>query len=207
MLTRTLDEILKDFGASMGLDLSFDEKGVCRLELAKLAAVDIKANEDDGTLTISSVIREELPDPVTYSTILDLLALALDPAHRGGNSPVVGRDDESGFVVMYEVATPSVLCAVLDGTGAVPTPLPLSGASDMTGTPIRLKNGDGEVFTELFEDIYFYPINGFLTEFYVRDAVTGNALMLCPQFDKNMVDYGYYTKTTEKITVNASSQE
>lgn len=109
MLTRTLDEILKDFGASMGLDLSFDEKGVCRLELAKLAAVDIKANEDDGTLTISSVIREELPDPVTYSTILDLLALALDPAHRGGNSPVVGRDDESGLVVMYEVATPSAL--------------------------------------------------------------------------------------------------
>ena len=106
MLTRTLDEILKDFGAGMGLDLSFDEKGVCRLELA---AVDIRANEDDGTLTISSVLREELPDPITYSTILDLLALALDPAHRGGNSPVVGRDDESGLVVMYEVATPSAL--------------------------------------------------------------------------------------------------
>lgn len=106
MLTRTLDEILKDFGAGMGLDLSFDEKGVCRLELA---AVDIRANEDDGTLTISSVLREELPDPITYSTTLDLLALALDPAHRGGNSPVVGRDDESGLVVMYEVATPSAL--------------------------------------------------------------------------------------------------
>ena len=109
MLTRTLDEILRDFGTGMGLDLSFDEKGVCRLELAKLAAVDIKANEDDGTLTLSSVVREELPDPITYSTILDLLALALDPAHRGGNSPVVGRDDESGLVVMYEVATPSAL--------------------------------------------------------------------------------------------------
>ena len=61
MLTRTLDEILKDFGAGMALDLSFDENGVCRLELAELAAVDIRANEDDGTLTISSVLREELP--------------------------------------------------------------------------------------------------------------------------------------------------
>lgn len=109
MLIRTLDEILKDFGASLGLDLLFDENGVCRLELEKLVAVDIRANEDDGTLTLSSVIREELPDPITYSTVLDLLALALDPAHFGGNSPVVGRDDESGFVVMYEVATPSVL--------------------------------------------------------------------------------------------------
>lgn len=109
MLIRTLDEILKEFGAGIGLDLSFDEKGVCRLELDGLAAVDIKANEDDGTLTISSVLREELPDPVTYTTILDLLALALDPVHSGGNAPVVGRDDESGFVIMYQVATPSAL--------------------------------------------------------------------------------------------------
>ena len=109
MLIRTLDEILKEFGAGIGLDLSFDENGICRLELAKLAAVDIKANEDDGTLTISSVLREELPDPITYSTVLDLLALALDPILHGGNAPVVGRDDESGFVIMYQVATPSVL--------------------------------------------------------------------------------------------------
>ena len=109
MLIRTLDEILKEFGAGIGLDLSFDENGICRLELAKLAAVDIKANEDDGTLTISSVLREELPDPITYSTVLDLLALALDPILHGGNAPVVGRDDGSGFVIMYQVATPSVL--------------------------------------------------------------------------------------------------
>lgn len=109
MLTKTLDDILKEFGASLGLDLAFDENGACRLELAELAAVDIRANEDDGTLTLSSVLREDLPDPIGYATILDLLALALDPATRGGNSPVVGRDDESGVVVMYEVATPSAL--------------------------------------------------------------------------------------------------
>ncbi len=127
---------------------------------------------------------------------------------RGDNcSTQTGRVDYTMVQSLNVAKVSGSICAVLDGTGAVPTPLPLSGASDMTGTPIRLKNGDGEVFTELFEDIYFYPINGFLTEFYVRDAVTGNALMLCPQFDKNMVDYGYYTKTTEKITVNASSQE
>ena len=109
MLIKTLDDILKEFGAKLGLELAFDEEGACRLELAKLVAVDIRANEDDGTLTLSAVVREELPDPVTYSTVLDLLALALDPAKQGGNSPVVGRDDESGFVVMYEVATPSML--------------------------------------------------------------------------------------------------
>ena len=109
MLIKALDDILKEFGAKMGIDLAFDEDGACRLEVAKLVAVDIRANEDDGTLTLSAVVREELPDPITYSTVLDLLALALDPARQGGNSPVVGRDDESGFVVMYEVATPSML--------------------------------------------------------------------------------------------------
>ena len=109
MLTKTLDDILKEFGEKLGLDLAFDEDGACRLELAKLVAVDIRANEDDGTLTLSAMVREDLPDPITYSTVLELLALALDPATNGGNSPVVGRDDASGFVVMYEVATPSML--------------------------------------------------------------------------------------------------
>ena len=109
MLNKTLDDILKEFGAKLGLDLAFDEIGTCRLELAELVAIDIRANEDDGTLTLSAVVREDLPDPITYATILDLLALALDAAKSGGNAPVVGRDDESGFVVMYQVATPSAL--------------------------------------------------------------------------------------------------
>ncbi len=109
MLAKTLDDILKEFGVKLGLDLAFDEDGACRLEVAQLVAVDIRANKDDGTLTLSAVVREELPDPLSYVTVLDLLALALDPARSGGNAPVVGRDDESGFVVMYEVVTPSVL--------------------------------------------------------------------------------------------------
>ncbi len=109
MQNKALDDILKEFGAKLGLDLAFDENGTCRLELAELVAIDIRANEDDGTLTLSAVVREDLPDPITYATILDLLALALDAAKSGGNAPVVGRDDESGFVVMYQVATPSAL--------------------------------------------------------------------------------------------------
>ena len=109
MLIKTLDEILKEFGAQLGLDLAFDENGVCRLELEQLVAVDIKAHQDNGTLTLFAVVREELPDPLSYATVLDLLALALDPALSGGNAPVVGLDDESGTVVMYQVSTPSVL--------------------------------------------------------------------------------------------------
>ena len=109
MLIKTLDDILKEFGAQLGLDLTFDENGVCRLELEQLVAVDIRAHQDDGTLTLFAVVREDLPDPLSYATVLDLLALALDPARSGGNAPVVGRDDESGVVMMYQVATPSEL--------------------------------------------------------------------------------------------------
>ena len=109
MLSKTLDDILKEFGAHLGLNLAFDEDGVCRLELEQLVAVDIRARQDDGTLTLFAVVREDLPDPISYATVLDLLALALDPARSGGNAPVVGRDDESGVVVMYQVATPSEL--------------------------------------------------------------------------------------------------
>ena len=109
MLNKTLDDILKEFGAQLGLDLTFDENGVCRLELEQLVAVDIRAHQDDGTLTLFAVVREDLPDPLSYATVLDLLALALDPARSGGNAPVVGRDDESGVVMMYQVATPSEL--------------------------------------------------------------------------------------------------
>ncbi|MBP3731465.1 MAG: CesT family type III secretion system chaperone [Mailhella sp.] len=109
MLTKNLDDILKEFGNTMGLDLAFDGNGVCELEIADTVGISIRASEEDGTLTISSVLRDDLPDPISYSAILDLLALALDPALRGGNSPVVGRDDDSGMLIMYEVATPSVL--------------------------------------------------------------------------------------------------
>ena len=109
MLIKSLDDILKEFGAHLGLDLAFDKDGVCRLELEQLVAVDIRAHQDDGTLTFFAVVREDLPDPLSYATVLDLLALALEPARSGGNAPVVGRDDESGVVVMYQVATPSEL--------------------------------------------------------------------------------------------------
>ena len=38
MLVKTLDDILKEFGAKLGLDLAFDENGSCQLELAQLVA-------------------------------------------------------------------------------------------------------------------------------------------------------------------------
>lgn len=50
-----------------------------------------------------------MPETMSLDQAQNLLALALDPYDRGVASPVVGRDAESGLVVLYEVLSPSML--------------------------------------------------------------------------------------------------
>ncbi|MGX8718075.1 MAG: CesT family type III secretion system chaperone [Desulfovibrio sp.] len=109
MIYIDLPDILKKFGNSMGMELAFDKEGLCTLLLDGETPVSIRASEEDGTLTFSAVLRDKLPDPLSYAALLDLLALAHDPLRQGGNSPVAGLDEESGFLILYEVATPSYL--------------------------------------------------------------------------------------------------
>ena len=109
MLKIDLEKVLAEFGQTLGLDLAFDGDGACALTLDEETPVVIQATEEDSSLTLSSAIREDLPTPLGLSQVENLLALALDPMEHGGASPVVGRDAESGLVVMYMVITPSVL--------------------------------------------------------------------------------------------------
>ncbi len=83
-------EYLQLLGKNLGLDLSFDENNVCEILVNSNDVVDIVANTDDHNLILSSVIAPDLPDPVSYSVIIDILDLALGPVlTRGGNCPVV----------------------------------------------------------------------------------------------------------------------
>ena len=108
MIQNNHQELLATLGKELGLELSFDEDGICEL-FADESTLSIKSSEDDGTIILSSVLAQDLPDPINYSAVTDLLALALDPCgFGGGNSPVVGRTEE-GLVVAYQVATASVL--------------------------------------------------------------------------------------------------
>ena len=50
-----------------------------------------------------------MPETMSLDQVQHLLSLALDPYDRGVASPVVGRDAESGLVVLYEVLAPSML--------------------------------------------------------------------------------------------------
>lgn len=109
MLAINLGKVLADFGEALGMELSFDENGACVLTVDDEAPVILQANEEDSSLTLSSALREELPANMNLDQAQNLLALALDPLDQGGASPVVGRDAESGMVVIYAVLTPSAL--------------------------------------------------------------------------------------------------
>ena len=109
MLKIDLGKVLSKFGQTLGLDLAFDGDSACALTLDDETPIVIQAIEDDSSLTLTSALREELPTPTGLAQVENLLALALDPMEHGGASPVVGRDAETGLVVMYMVLTPSVL--------------------------------------------------------------------------------------------------
>ena len=109
MLKIDLMKVLADFGETLGLELAFDADGACVLTLDEETPIVIQANEEDSSLTLSSALREDLPQSLRLAQVEDLLAVALDPMERGGASPVVGRDAESGLVAIYMVLPPSVL--------------------------------------------------------------------------------------------------
>lgn len=97
--------------------------------------------------------------------------------------------------------------AVLDDVGIVPTPLPVAGYSSYSGTEVRLKNEFGDIISVDYDSVKFLPLNGFLTRFSITDAVTGKGVPIFPAFDQGTENYGFYTDSLERFTINAVSQE
>ena len=109
MIDIDLKEVLAEFGDTLGIGLAFDEKGTCMLTVGDDTPIIIQANEEDSSLTLSCALRDAMPETMSLDQAQNILALALDPYDRGVASPVVGRDAESGLVVLYEVLAPSML--------------------------------------------------------------------------------------------------
>ncbi len=104
------DDYLKTIGKAIGIELEFDENNSCEIEFNENDVILIEANPDDHNLVFSSMVSLYMPEPISYSLLTDLMDLAIGPfLNRGGNSPVIGRDPESGALIIYQVCTESVL--------------------------------------------------------------------------------------------------
>ncbi len=112
MLNIDLQGIIAKLGNDLGLKLSLDEDGCCQLVIENETLINIRCCHDDGLMILSQVVAEDLPDPVSYPMMLDIMDYALGPCYfQGGNSPVIGRDEETGYLVMYQVVTASKLAS------------------------------------------------------------------------------------------------
>ena len=58
----------------------------------------VRANDAAARMELSAVVAAELPESAAYSDMLDLLGLALGPLF---DAPGIGRDPESGAIVLY----------------------------------------------------------------------------------------------------------
>ena len=103
------DKLIAGLGEAMGMKLAFDEDGVCDLVVKESIGVSLKKSDEDGTLTMFSSLCADLPDPVDYPLVLDLLEFNLGAA--SGASCAVGRDPASGFLVAWQTFPASRLAA------------------------------------------------------------------------------------------------
>ena len=64
MLKIDLRKVLAEFGEALGLELAFDDNGVCVLTLDEDTPIAIRAMEEDSSMTLSCAVREELHEHV-----------------------------------------------------------------------------------------------------------------------------------------------
>ena len=108
METRS-EEYFQALGAGLGVDVRPNDDGTCLVAVDDSFGVVMRGNEDAGRMEVSAVVADELPEGVEYSDMLDLLSLSLGPLF---DAPGVGREPESGAIVMYalfpfEATTPA----------------------------------------------------------------------------------------------------
>jgi hypothetical protein len=103
------EKIIADLGEALGMDISFDDEGVCELVVRDSFGVSLKKSEEDGTLMMFSSLGADLPDPADYGLVQDLLEFNLGAA--SGASCAVGRDPEAGMLVAWQLFPASRLVA------------------------------------------------------------------------------------------------
>jgi hypothetical protein len=100
-------EHISELGEAFNLKLSLDEEGLCELAIGDEYPLSIRLDSDMDAFVISSVVADELPDPVSYSLVQDMLELNLGPAVTG--SPGIGMDPATGLIVSWQIVTEGML--------------------------------------------------------------------------------------------------
>ena len=93
------NEYLNTLGSILGSELSFNENNDCQFIIEEELGTVIHLDEERNEFLLLGNVADELPDPVDYSLILDLLSFAYAPAFA--TAPGVGRDPESGIITAW----------------------------------------------------------------------------------------------------------
>ncbi|HBZ58740.1 MAG TPA: hypothetical protein DEO49_06310 [Sutterella sp.] len=107
VVTINAAEHISELGEAFNLKLSLDEEGLCELAIGDEYPLSIRLDSDMDAFVISSVVADELPDPVSYSLVQDMLELNLGPAVTG--SPGIGMDPATGLIVSWQIVTEGML--------------------------------------------------------------------------------------------------
>ncbi|MBP5284989.1 MAG: CesT family type III secretion system chaperone [Kiritimatiellae bacterium] len=94
------DKLIESLGAELGIEARFNDEDLCELAIGESTVLSIERRAGDGTLLLTSAVADDVPDPVDYALVLDLLEFGLGSAING--TPAIGRDTESGIVVAYQ---------------------------------------------------------------------------------------------------------
>lgn len=92
-----LNAISEFFGST----ITPNEDDCINLAVENENPVTIHIDMDKEQFDLFSIVADELPDPIDYSLVQDLLDYALSPFVDGG--PAVGRDPQTGFLEAYVI--------------------------------------------------------------------------------------------------------
>ncbi len=109
-------QYFEELGRALGLDIVPDDEGRCFVSVEGDLPVELRADDDHGRMVVTAVVAPELPEETSYSDMLDILDTAAGPLF---DAPGIGRDPESGAIVMY-LLSPFASCNAAEFAEAFP---------------------------------------------------------------------------------------
>ncbi len=103
-------------GESLGIDIRPGEDGTCLISVDNALPVVARANEGAQRMELTAAVAAGLPEGASYSDMLALLDTALGPLF---DAPGIGREPESGAIVLYSLM-PFAVVSPADFAEAVP---------------------------------------------------------------------------------------